>query len=242
MFDPVTLGLGLASAVPSVIAGFQQRKAARNLRLQDTTTAGEREQLEMSRQAAATGRMPGMGQMQNRLGMVQAGAVQNARLGAASSADFLASAGAADARRMQGEQQLATQGLQFQQQGQQQLRRDLTMQSQRQQKDLDTYNNTKAALTQGSATNLNNALQTGVSYAAQAYNMDKNGASAGGAGGSMGNYQGPGVGMGSTSYLNQNFGPDGGVGGMGVGRSGYNMGGFRTRAPRYNSINFGRPE
>lgn len=170
-FDPFTLALGGISAIPSVIAGFQQRAAANRLTLQDTSTAGEREQLAMSRQAAATGRMPGQGAAENRLGMMQAGAVQNARLGAGSASDFLASAGAADARRMQGEQQLATQGQAYQDQSKMQLRRDLTTQSQRQQRDLDTFNTTKAALLQGSATNLNNAVQTGASYGAQAYLM-----------------------------------------------------------------------
>jgi hypothetical protein len=231
-FDPFTLALGGLSAIPSVIAGFQQRNAANNLKLQDTTTAAEREQLAMSRQAAATGRMPGQGAAENRLGMIQAGAVQNARLGAASSSDFLASAGAADARRMQGEQQLATQGMQYQDRSKMQLRQDLTTQSQRQQRDLDTYNQQKAALLQGSATNLNNAVQTGVAYGAQAYNMgnpktpNATGAAAAG--------YGAGVGLGSESYANPAFGPYGGVGNMGYGR----------RLPRYNmGINFGgRPE
>ena len=170
MLDPVSIGLGLVSSLPSIVSGFQQRNAAKNLRLQNTETPEEREMLAMSRQAANTARLPGMGQMQNRLGQIQAGAVQNARLGAASSSDFLASAGAADARRMQGEQQLMTQGLQVQDQSKGMLRRDLGMASARRQKDLDTFNNTKAALTQGSATNLNNGVQTLAAYGAEARN------------------------------------------------------------------------
>ena len=189
----------------------------------------------MSRQAAATNRLPNQGQQEGRLAQVQAGAVQNAQLGAASSADFLASAGAADTRRQQGEQQLGVQGLAYNDKSRQQLRTDLTTQSNRQQHDLDVYNNTKAALTQSSATNLNNAIGTGAAYAASAYNM--------GAPGSQNTPPaGMGVGLGSPSYLNPNFGPDGGVGGMGVGRAGYyNMGGYGRRSTRYNNgINFGR--
>lgn len=139
-----------------------------------------------------------MGAAQNRLGMMQAGAVQNARLGAGSASDFLASAGAADARRMQGEQQLATQGQAYQDQSKMQLRRDLTTQSQRQQRDLDTYNQNKAALIQGSATNLNNAVQTGASYAAQAYNMGSAGSrpyTGGNSGVGVQGYNQPGVGF-----------------------------------------------
>lgn len=170
MFDPITAGIGLVSALPSIVSGFQQRKAARNLKLQNTETPEEREQLGMSRQAATTARLPGIGQMQGRLGMVQAGAVQNARMGAASSSDFLASAGAADARRMQGEQDLGMRGLAYQDQSKMQLRRDLTTASNRRQKDLDTFNNTKAALTQSSATNLNNGVQTAAAFGAEARN------------------------------------------------------------------------
>ena len=169
--DPFTLALGGISAIPSLYAAFKQNKAANDLKLQDTATNGERENLAMSRQGAATGRLPGMGAAQDRLGMVQAGALQNAQLGATSSSDFLASAGGAAAQQAQGEQALSTQGLQYQDQQKQQLRADLNTQSQRQQHDLDVYNQQKAALTQGSAQNLNNAVQTGVGYAAQAYNM-----------------------------------------------------------------------
>ena len=187
----VTAGLGLASSIPKFYASYQQNKQANALKLADPTTPEEREQLAMSRQAAATSRMPGQGQMENRLGMVQAGAVQNARMGAASSADFLASAGAADARQQQGEQQLGVQGQQFQAQGRLQLRSDLKMASQRRQHDLDTYNANKAALLQGSATNLDNGIGQIASYGAQALNMYENTqgtpAGAGGAGGAGGN-------------------------------------------------------
>ncbi|WP_460503410.1 hypothetical protein, partial [Hymenobacter agri] len=87
--------IGLGTAGYKAYQAHQQQKKADELRLQDSSTPEEREQLAMSRQAAGTSRLLGMGGMQNRLGMVQAGALQNARLGAASGADFLAAAGAA---------------------------------------------------------------------------------------------------------------------------------------------------
>lgn len=208
-------GIGLASAVPKIIAGFSQRAQARRLKLADTTTAGEREQLAMSRQMAGSAVMPGMGAMQGRLGMVQAGAVQNARLGAASGADFLAAAGAADARRQQGEMHLGIQGQQFQQQSQMQLRRDLGVQSQRQQRDLDTYNNTKAALIEGSARNLDAGVQTLGSYAAAGLNMGAGsgaGAAAGGGPGMRGLGQ-----YGNVGYMpGEEYGPSNL--GLGMGR------------------------
>lgn len=168
--DPFTLAVGGLSAIPSIISGFDQRAKANRLKLSDSTTPEEREALGMSRQAAATSRLPGMGAMQARLGMGMAGAVQNARLGAGSSSDFLASAGAADARRQQGEADLSMKGLAYQDQSNRQLRADLTTASNRRQHDLDTFNNQKAALTQGYATNLNNGVQTLGSYGALARN------------------------------------------------------------------------
>ena len=78
----------------------------------DTVTPAEREMLAAQRQAAASNVLPGMGMMQNRLAQTQAATVQNARLGAGSSADFLAAGGAADATRQQGEMQLGIQGQQ----------------------------------------------------------------------------------------------------------------------------------
>jgi hypothetical protein len=161
------VGQQLASA-------FGQKQKANNVKLQNTTTNGEREALAMSRQATNTSRLPGMGGAMNRLGMVQAGALQNARLGAASSSDFLASAGAADARRQQGEQQLAERGLAYQDASKQQLRRDLATQSAREQHDLDAYNAQKGALTQASNQNLASGLNTAASYGALAYNMGAN--------------------------------------------------------------------
>jgi len=220
MFDPITLGLGALSAIPSVISGISQRSQANNLKLQNTETAAEREALAMSRQAASTARLPNQGYQEGRLAQVQAGAVQNARLGAASSSDFLASAGAASARRQAGEQQLGIQGQAYNDKAKGQLRQDLATQSRRQQHDLDTYNQTKAALLQGSATNLNNAVQTGVAYGAQAYNM--------------------GAGKGTTPT------PENSTGGVGGGYNpygntmyndpmgGFPMGGYGRQSRRYN--------
>lgn len=81
--------LAAAQAGQQLYSAYQQKKKSDAVQLQNTTTPAEREALALSRQAANTARMPGMGAAENRLGQVQAGAIQNARLGAASSSDFL---------------------------------------------------------------------------------------------------------------------------------------------------------
>jgi hypothetical protein len=166
--------IGLATAAPKLIASIKQGFQASNLKRQDTTPAAFKEKLALDRQAAATGRLPGLGMQQERLGMVQSGALQSARLGAASGSDFLAAAQAADARRQMGEQQLGTQGLQYMEGSRRQLGADLTQQAAYQQQDLDTYNRTKAALTQSSAENASNAISGLASYGAAGINRGDN--------------------------------------------------------------------
>ncbi|QKG54384.1 hypothetical protein [Hymenobacter sp. BRD67] len=165
-----SLLLGAVAAAPKLYAAYKQNRAAANLKLQDTTPAAFREKAALDRQAAASGVMPGQNAAQTRLAGVQAGALQAARLGAASSGDLLAAAGAADARRQAGEQQLSTQAAQYGIQAQHVVGADLTQQAAYQKNDLDTYNRTKAALTQGSAENLNNAVEGAASYAAYGMN------------------------------------------------------------------------
>jgi hypothetical protein len=167
-------GLGLVTAIPKVIASVTQGAAARKLKLQNTQPAAFTEKMQLDRQAASTARLPGIDGQQTRLGQVQAGALQNARLGAASGSDFLATAGAADARRQQGEVQLGAMGLNYQDKSRQQLGVDLTQQAAYQQRDLDNYNRTKAALTQSSAENANNAISGLASYAAAGINRSDN--------------------------------------------------------------------
>jgi hypothetical protein len=166
--------LGLATAIPKVIASVSQSKKARDLKLQNTQPAAFSEKMALDRQAAASARLPGLSGQQTRLGQVQAGALQSARLGAASGSDFLAAAGAADARRQMGEMQLGTAGLNYQDRSKQQLGVDLTQQAGYQQRDLDAYNRTKAALTQSSAENANNAISGATSYAAAGINRADN--------------------------------------------------------------------
>jgi len=163
--------LGLASSLPKLKAAYDQSRAADKLKLQDTRPAAFLEKMGLARQAAASGRLPGQAAQQARLGMVQAGALQNARLGAASSGDFLASASAADARRQQGEQQLGVQGQQYNDQAQQRLGSVLDQDANYRTKDRDTFNRTKAALTQSSAENLDNGVGTIAAYGAQGLNM-----------------------------------------------------------------------
>lgn len=166
--------LGLATAAPKVIASVTQGNRAKNLKLQDSTPAAFTEKLQMSRQAAGTARLPGMSAQQTRLGAVQAGALQSARLGAGSGSDFLAAAGAADQRRQMGEMQLGNQGIAYMDKSRQQLGADLQQQAAYQQRDLDNFNREKAALTQSSAENANNAIAGAASYVAAGINRQDN--------------------------------------------------------------------
>ncbi|GAC1596722.1 MAG: hypothetical protein NVS3B25_21240 [Hymenobacter sp.] len=224
----LTTGLiGVASAAPKFFAAYKQNKQADELTKQDTTPAAFKEQMALDRQAANTARLPNQSQQEDRLAQVQAGAVQNARLGAASSSDFLASAGAADARRPQGEQQLGVQGLQYQDGMKKQLRADNTQQAAYQQHDLDTYNRTKAALTQGAAQNFDNGLGTLGSYAAQGLNMGIASGTIKTPAGVANAAAGAGVGLGAASYNNPAFGA---YPGLGAGRR---SGIPSFRLPRY---------
>ena len=224
---PVALALGVIQMGSQLYSSYKQKKQADDTVLQNTTTPAEAEALAMSRQGANSARMPGMSAAENRLGMVQAGAMQNARLGAASSADFLASAGAADARRAQGEQTLQTQGLQYQDRMKGQLRQDLATASKRSQHDLDVYNAQKGALTQASATNLNNALGGAAAYAAEAQNEGFFGGTPNRPPGSMG-VAGSAGGDGQSAVGPSYNDPNGGF------APGFGGGGFGRRSARYN--------
>ena len=162
--------LGAVTAAPKLYAAYQQNRKAANLKLQDSTPAAFREKAALDRQAAASGVMPGQVAAQTRLAGIQAGALQSARMGAASSGDFLAAAGGADARRQSGEQQLGTQAAQYGIRAQDRVGADLTQQAAYQQRDLDNYNKTEAALTQSSAQNLDNAVEGAAGYAAYGIN------------------------------------------------------------------------
>lgn len=168
------IALGAAQAIPKIIASYSQGAAARRLRLQDSTPAAFTEKLQLDRQAAGTGRLPGQSGQQARLGMVQAGALQSARLGAASGSDFLAAAGAADARRQAGEMQLGVMGQQTMDKNRQVLGASLDKQAAYQMRDVDNYNKEKGALTQAEAENANNAISGVASYAAAGLNRQDN--------------------------------------------------------------------
>jgi hypothetical protein len=189
--------LGAVSAAPKLLASWSQSRASQKLKLQDTRPASFLEKQQLARQAAAAGALPGQAMQQARLGMVQNGALQSARLGAASGSDFLASAGAADARRMSGEQQLGTQFGQYTDQARQRLGQVLDQDAAYRTKDLDTFNRTKAALTQSAAENLDNGLGTLASYGAQGVNMGLASKAAGAMGG-----------VGATSPYASPYAPD----------------------------------
>lgn len=162
----LTLGaIGLASAGSKYLASRKQAQQARELTIDDSTPAAFKQKAALDQQAAVSGTLPGMAQQQDRLAQVQAGAVQNARLGAGSGSDFLAAAGAADARRASGEQALATQGLQYQDAARRTVGANLTTQAGYQQNDYNQFQAKKGALIQASAQNQQGAIDTLGSYA-----------------------------------------------------------------------------
>ena len=167
------LALGVATAVPKLWAAYNQSRQADNTSLQDTRPAAFLEKEAMARQRAASAVLPGMGAQSNRLAQIQSATVQNASLGAGSSADFLAAGAAAAGTRQQGEQQLATQGLAYQDGSRRELGGVLDQDAAYHTKDLDTLNKTKGAYIAASATNLDNAVEGAASYAALGLNAGK---------------------------------------------------------------------
>lgn len=166
MLDPVSLGIGgVTSAAKLGLAAYQAYRASK-LKLADTTTPEQREMLENARQQAASLRVPGQAMLENRLGMGQNVAVQAAQLGAGSGSDYLASVAATNMNRVNGEMQLGAQREQFNGQAQQQLRQQLGLQAQQRQRDLATFNTTKANLTGAAIQNANSAIDSGAAYAA----------------------------------------------------------------------------
>ncbi|GGG61365.1 hypothetical protein [Hymenobacter glacieicola] len=151
------IGAGLISGIPSLLAAGKQKRAYKNLKLQDTTPEPFKEALALSRQNA-TSQLPGLGAGQNRLAATQAGATSGLLRGSGSTAALLGGLTAGVAQRQAGEQQLGIQGEQFRQRGQDQLRRDLATQADYNTNDLNNYNKERAALKQSSNENLSRGI------------------------------------------------------------------------------------
>ena len=173
--DPVSIASLALSAAPGLFKGitglFQRNQDVQRV---DTTPAAFTESLALRRQAANSAMMPGYGQRLNQLAQGQAGSVQNATMGAASSGDFLAGSQAADARMAQGQQQLGVQNAQYHDQATKQLEQGLAQQAQYQVADTNRYNMAKAALKGSGLTNLFGGLSDAAS--AGVYALNKNNA------------------------------------------------------------------
>jgi hypothetical protein len=168
--DPFSLAIGGATALPKIILGAKQLSDASRVKFQDTTTPEQRELLAMARQRAAFGRLPGVELAKMRLAQSQNNTLQNAALGAGSASDLLAAGAAADRTRQNGELQLTAQSDQYNERAQAGLGVALQQQAQQRQRDLQTYNQRKANLTQGGLENLGNAVDQGAAYAAYGAN------------------------------------------------------------------------
>lgn len=182
--DPYSIALSLAPGIFKGITGLFQR--GETVTHTDTTPAAFKESLALQRQRAATPTMPGEGQAMTAIAQAQAAGVRNAALGSASSADFLAAAGAADGRRAQAEQQLGVQRERYRDSATQQLQQGLAKQAQFQQDDNNRYNQATAALQGNGLSNifggLSDAASAGVYAIAQG---GKGNPSPAGAGGSI---------------------------------------------------------
>lgn len=172
------LGAGALQAIPSIAAGIGQGKALRRLKLQDTTPAAFKEGLALQRQAAATNTLPGQGMLQNRLAGTQAATVAAAQRAGSGASGVLATIAAANAQRMQGEQQLGAQGEAFRQAGQQRL---IAMQGQQaayQRADQQQLDAAKGALKEAAWRNITNGVGSFAGGLAAGANSMQNNAAA----------------------------------------------------------------
>jgi len=169
-FDPTSLAIGgVSTATKLALSGYQALRAGQ-LKLADTTTPEQREALQIARQRAAFGRLPGSGLAYARLGQAQNTTLQNAMLGAGSGTELLAASAAADRTRQVGELGLAAQGEQYNERAQAGLTQQLGLQTQQRQRDLAAYNQQKSALIGGAIQNAGAAVDTGAAYAAYGLN------------------------------------------------------------------------
>ena len=173
--DPLSIASLALSVAPGLFKGitglFQRGETVQRT---DSTPAAFTEALAQRRQAANSALMPGYGQRLNALAQGQAGSVQNARLGAASSSDFLASAGAADARMAQGQQQLGVQNAQYHDQAMRALDQGLQKQAEYQATDNNRYNMATAALKGNGLSNIFGGLSDAASAGVYAMQQAKN--------------------------------------------------------------------
>lgn len=156
------LALAAATAVPQIlkgINGISQLNKAKKVKVQDTTTPFERENMAMLRQDATSQFAPGYGLQRDQLAQGQAGVLSGALRAGGSGSDILSALSRSDAQRQQGMAALNVQNQQFQQQGRRALSAGLMQQAQRRLGDVNNANRERAALTQAGNQNIFSALE-----------------------------------------------------------------------------------
>lgn len=164
------LAIGAAQAIPKFLAAAKQKKQANRLTLQDTTPGASKEQLAGLRLGANTARLPGMGAAENKLAQNFAAGAGAATRAGGSSADVLASINALSLNRQAGQNQLTTQGLNYQDVAKQRLNVGLGQQAGYQRADQEKFERSKAALIQSSNQNLMNGIDGIAGFAAMGVN------------------------------------------------------------------------
>lgn len=156
------LALAAATAVPQILKGINgvsQLRKANKVKVIDTTTPFERENMAMLRQDAGSQLMPGYGLATDQLAQNQSNVLAGATRAGGSSSDILGALARSDAQRQSGLANLNVQNQQFQQAGRRALSMGLMQQSQRFRGDVETASRTKAALKQAGNQNLFSAVE-----------------------------------------------------------------------------------
>lgn len=167
----VAVGSQIYSASQQATLARQQRNAAENLKLRDTTPGALVEALAQGRQNAASARMPGMSQQENNISQQVGNTSQAAIRAGASSTQVQAALVGADARGQSALADLGTRAQVYRDQSQQRLTGLLGQQAQQQQLDQQEFSREKAALTEGSIRNNYDASQSVSNGVAGAVNI-----------------------------------------------------------------------
>jgi hypothetical protein len=155
-----SLGLAAGTGAFQIFKGLRQAKEARKLRLQDNTPAAFKEELEASRLAANNQRLPGEGQIVDRINAGFTNGVNNAIQAGTGSAGILSAVGRLDQNRNNSILGLGQQAAQYQLGQQNRLSGNLRQQAAYQQQDRDAFNREKAALKEASSRNIFGGIST----------------------------------------------------------------------------------
>ncbi|MDO7854424.1 hypothetical protein [Hymenobacter convexus] len=150
------LGMAAAPSIYKGISGLFQSDA--EVKKRDTTPEAFKEGLALTRQAAASNRLPGQSAEENRIAQQTAGVQAAAQRAGGSSSDILAALGASDARQQQALAALGVRGEAYHQQQQGVLRQGLAQQAAYQQRDQDNFDRERGALKEAGQRNIYGAV------------------------------------------------------------------------------------